>query len=349
NHSSPLAAIAIVLIVLLIAIAAGYIVLGRRRKPHADAAGTDEESHIRAAVRARLAELLAAPAAAEPAAPAVAEPVETPGAHSYKVIESESMQLTNEFLGFRFFGAARDATPNVVPDPESGRMTELEIPPESEPLAELVSHEPAPQSEPVPLPAPEPESKQVAEFVSHEHEPAPQSEPVHAPESEREPEPEPASATDPDPVAPRLNALSTPAYVTRGGGRSEPKRVRVAAEPSADPAWLVSGFLRFCPASGEVWSGRMQVHLDPQEVAILQLLMTSGNRGVTRDDIITAGSLDPSGRDFAPLLARIKRKTGWRGQMVRRESVTVYVFDDDVEIDHEKSVGRRPARPPARR
>jgi hypothetical protein len=35
--------------------------------------------------------------------------------------------------------------------------------------------------------------------------------------------------------------------------------------------------------------------------------------------------------------------------MVRRESVTVYVFDDDVEIDHEKSVGRRPARPPARR
>jgi hypothetical protein len=98
-----------------------------------------------------------------------------------------------------------------------------------------------------------------------------------------------------------------------------------------------------------VWSGRTQVHLDAQERAILQLLMTSGNRGVTRDDIIRAGNLDPAGREFAPLLARIKGKTGWRGPMVRRESVTVYVFDDDVEIDDQESVGRRPARPPARR
>jgi hypothetical protein len=226
-------------------------------------------------------------------------------------------------------------------------------------VAEFVSHEhePAPESEPVPAPEserepePEPEPEPVAEMLSYvlEHEPAPESEPVPAPESELEPEPEPASATDPDPVAARLPASPTPARRTRGGGRSEPKPARVAAESSAAPEWFVSGFLRFCPASGEVWSGRMQVHLDPQEVAILELLMTSGSRGVTRDDIITAGNLDPSGRDFAPLLARIKRKTGWRGQLVRRESVTVYVFDDDVEIDHEKGVGRRPARPPARR
>jgi hypothetical protein len=157
------------------------------------------------------------------------------------------------------------------------------------------------------------------------------------------------SATNPDPVAARRAARSTPTHLTRGGGRSEPKPARVAAEPSAGHEWLVSGFLRFCPASGEVWSGRMQVHLDAQELAILQLLMTSGNRGVTRDDIIRAGNLDPAGREFAPLLARIKGKTGWRGPMVRRESVTVYVFDDRVEIDDQISVGRPPARPPARR
>jgi hypothetical protein len=477
DNASPLIVIAIALMALLFAVALGYLVLRRRRgrEPHADAAGTDE-AEIHAAVRARLDKLLA---------PAVAEPVDSPGAPS-----------------FRFFRAAREAVPGVVPDPESGPMTELEVSPESEPepepepesepvaaaesapeeepvaaaeserepapepvpVAEFVSPEPEPESEPVavdetdresepepapepmpvaefvspepepeselvaapesereaePEPAPEPvpvaevvspeperesepvaaleserepepepmpvaefvspgpepksegvavaesereaepepapESEPVAEFVSHEVEPERESEPEPEPESEGEPEPVAALESerepepDPEPVAARWAARQTQAYLTRGGGRSEPKPARVAAEPSAGHEWLVSGFLRFCPASGEVWSGRTQVHLDAQERAILQLLMTSGNRGVTRDDIIRAGNLDPAGREFAPLLARIKGKTGWRGPMVRRESVTVYVFDDDVEIDDQESVGRRPARPPARR
>ncbi len=77
--------------------------------------------------------------------------------------------------------------------------------------------------------------------------------------------------------------------------------------------------------------------------------MTSGDRGATQDDIIKAGNLDPTGRDVAPMLARIRRKTGTRSQMVRRERVTVYIFDDEVESDAQTSVGRRPARPPARR
>ena len=123
----------------------------------------------------------------------------------------------------------------------------------------------------------------------------------------------------------------------------------MAEESSAEPEWLVSGILRFCPASGEVWAGRHQVHLDPKEVAILKLLMTSGNRGVTQDDIIKAGNLDPAGRDFAPMLARIKGKTGTRGQMVRRESVTVYIFDDEVEVDAQSGVGQSTAHPSARR
>jgi hypothetical protein len=256
------------------------------------------------------------------------------------------------------------------PAPESELESEPAPDPEPEPELELVSAtEPAPD--------PEPESELESELESEsapDPDPAPElasaNEPQPAPElaSANEPQPELASANDPDSVAApeprrarkapvssssvvasRRTARPTPAHLTRGGGRSEPNPAPVVADPSAGPEWLVSGFLRFCPASGEVWSGRIQVHLDPQELAILQLLMTSGNRGVTRDDIIQAGNLDPAGRDFAPLLARIKGKTGWRGQMVRRESVTVYVFDDDVEIDDQKSVSRRPARPPARR
>jgi DNA-binding response OmpR family regulator len=100
-----------------------------------------------------------------------------------------------------------------------------------------------------------------------------------------------------------------------------------------------------------VWSGRRQVQLDPPEVAILALLMTGGSRGVTQDDIIKAGNLDPAGRDVAATLARIRRKTGTkgRGQMVRRERVTLYVFDDDVAAGAPEAAGRRSTRPHVRR
>jgi len=93
------------------------------------------------------------------------------------------------------------------------------------------------------------------------------------------------------------------------------------------------------------------VQLDPPEVAILALLMTSGSRGVTEDDVIKAGNLDPTGRDVAATLARIRRKTGTtgRGQMVRRERVTLYVFDDDAEAGAPEAASRRSTRPHVRR
>ena len=55
---------------------------------------------------------------------------------------------------------------------------------------------------------------------------------------------------------------------------------------------------------------------------------------------------------FAPmLLARIRRKDRNEGsQMVRREGVTVYIFDDDVESDaRAAAVNVRAAGPPVRR
>ena len=111
------------------------------------------------------------------------------------------------------------------------------------------------------------------------------------------------------------------------------------------------GSLRFCPANGEVWAGRNRVHLTPSELAILELLMTRGNRGVAETDIIAAGGLEPDGRDIADTLAKIRRKTGFagRGQSVRRERVMLYFLDNDVESEGDTRVSHRRGRSSVRR
>ena len=100
-----------------------------------------------------------------------------------------------------------------------------------------------------------------------------------------------------------------------------------------------------------MWAGNNQVQLTPSELAILELLMTGGNRGVSETDIIGAGGLEPDGRDIADTLARIRRKTGLagRGQTVRRERVMLYFLDDEVEGGTDTRVSHRRGRPSVRR
>jgi DNA-binding response OmpR family regulator len=96
---------------------------------------------------------------------------------------------------------------------------------------------------------------------------------------------------------------------------------------------LVAGRIRLSRTTGEVFSGARRVALTPTERAVLELLMTRGGQGVTRDAIrATIGSED-NGHDTADLdvtLAELRRKTGIRGrrQGVRQERTLVYFFGD---------------------
>jgi hypothetical protein len=107
---------------------------------------------------------------------------------------------------------------------------------------------------------------------------------------------------------------------------------RPGPEPPPDgPEWIVAGDVRLSPARGEVWCGDRRVELSPAELGVLELLMTSGGRGVTRDAIVEAGQLDESdGPDAVDaIVAQVRRKTGVRGRgnVVRKERVVTYFLE----------------------
>jgi len=174
---------------------------------------------------------------------------------------------------------------------------------------------------------------------------APKPEPVDATQLR------PARAKPPSRSVRRRGGRSSPASRTRRSGRREFGPAVAAEESSSASEWLVAGNLRFRPASGEVWSGSHRVKLTPSELAILELLVTGGNRGVTEADIIGAGGLEPDGRNIAEMLDRIRHKTGLagRGPTVRRERVMLYFLDDEVETGAAAQVSHRRGRPSVRR
>jgi hypothetical protein len=102
-------------------------------------------------------------------------------------------------------------------------------------------------------------------------------------------------------------------------------------EPAGEGEWLVVGRIRLNRRTGDVFVGARRILLTPGEFAVLQLLMTRGGHGVTRDAIRAASS---TGADDEPvpdpddILAELRRKTGisGRGQGVRQERTLVYFF-----------------------
>ena len=99
--------------------------------------------------------------------------------------------------------------------------------------------------------------------------------------------------------------------------------------------WLVSGDLRLCRSTGEVWSGRRSVSLTPIELRVLGLLMTNGDRGVTREAMAAAAGYGRGAEWIAgnpeAVVRELRRKTGTRGhaRRVRKERVMMYYFDND--------------------
>ena len=83
------------------------------------------------------------------------------------------------------------------------------------------------------------------------------------------------------------------------------------------------------PALGEVWCGNRRVELSPPELGILELMISSGGRGVPRDALIAAGQLEERPEMVDAMLAQVRRKTGVRGHAnaIRKERVVTYFLE----------------------
>jgi DNA-binding response OmpR family regulator len=116
---------------------------------------------------------------------------------------------------------------------------------------------------------------------------------------------------------------------------SPPADVEPPKEEEIDEAdeWLVAGRIRLSRNTGEVFSGTRRVLLTRTEFAVLELLMTRGGQGVTRDAIRAATRSEDNGEeapDLDVILTELWRKTGirGRGQGMRKERALVYFFGD---------------------
>jgi DNA-binding response OmpR family regulator len=111
-------------------------------------------------------------------------------------------------------------------------------------------------------------------------------------------------------------------------------------EPERQDEWLVVGRVRLSRRTGDVFSGTRRISLSPAQFAVLELLMTRGGHGVTRDAIRAAAAATGSNGEEAPdldnvedldaFVAELRRKTGisGRGQGVRQERANVYFFGE---------------------
>jgi hypothetical protein len=104
-------------------------------------------------------------------------------------------------------------------------------------------------------------------------------------------------------------------------------------EPDEVDEWLAVDRLRLNRRTREVFAGPRRISLTPGEVAVLELLMTDGGHGVTRDAILAAAAPASNGEetpDPDSVLAELRRKTGirGRGRGVRSERAYVYFFGE---------------------
>jgi DNA-binding response OmpR family regulator len=85
-------------------------------------------------------------------------------------------------------------------------------------------------------------------------------------------------------------------------------------------------------ALGEAWCRDRKVDLSSAELRVLELLITSGDRGVTREAIAEAGEVDVDGVGpdaVDAIVTQVRRKTGIRGRghAVRKERVVTYFLE----------------------
>ena len=97
--------------------------------------------------------------------------------------------------------------------------------------------------------------------------------------------------------------------------------------------WLVVDRLRLNRSTREVFSGSRRITLTPAEFAVLELLMTSGGHGVTRDAIRAAAARRATVRRRLTSMgywpsSGARRAFRGRGRGVRSERAMVYFFGE---------------------
>ena len=170
-----------------------------------------------------------------------------------------------------------------------------------------------------------------------------------------EPTPQPAEVVEPpEDTTPRRGRRRgdptdrpPPERTRRGSPADLPKRARTrrrfdnipliddtpphesAIAADRDEDWLTSGDLRMQRSTGQVISHGREVSLTRPELGVLELLLRSGNDGVT-PEAIKAAAGDGAG-DPDAIVAQLRRKTGvrGRGQGVRKERVLLYFLGED--------------------
>jgi hypothetical protein len=184
--------------------------------------------------------------------------------------------------------------------------------------------EPAPASAPPAVAAPAQPTARAIERVGAPPTDAPAPRPP-GPVSARE-----DTTAGPDDDEQRL-ASDTPSVgrrrpVDRPRRATPRRRPPTDAPPLPEPApeepvdasdWLVVDRLRLNRRTHEVFSGSRRITLTAAEFAVLELLMTSGGHGVTRDAIHAAACPVGNGGeapDLDRLVAELRRKTGIRGR-----------------------------------
>ncbi len=150
-----------------------------------------------------------------------------------------------------------------------------------------------------------------------------------------EPEPPDSPAGDTLPADWRRPAerphRATPRRRPAPSASPQPEEEPSPEEPASEDEWLVVGRIRLNRRTGHVFSATRRISLTPSEFAVLQLLMTRGGHGVTRDAILAASTTGNDSDDVPDpdaVLAELRRKTGirGRGQGVRQERALVYFF-----------------------
>ena len=194
--------------------------------------------------------------------------------------------------------------------------------------------------------APEPVPKPVAKAVTK---PVPKALPTPATKAVPKPvtttkavtrpphrsKPEPADVPTRRPPAAVTPLARRPPRSTPTPGPVEPPRPpeTSALPPAGEPAeWIAAGDLRVSRTLGEAWCGDRKVDLNAAELRVLELLITSGDRGVTREELVEASELDDdrAGPDAVEaILTQVRRKTGIRGRghAVRKERVVTYFLE----------------------